>query len=165
MTATRDWSFVTMVVLPFGLKSSAQQDTSAEIGADRRNELIFSSDPFAAKATLPGDPRFYVRTETKSDGTVMFTDFNGGAEPPSVLGAAIARLLDSVDTSGRLLFRDIYPDWQSDPTGRIEVERRIRFLKEAVNDLPHDVTRGRTLQIWEEAGKICASLEACGQKS
>lgn len=149
-----------MVVLPFGLKSTTNQEASTEVGADRRDELVFASDPYSAKATLPNDRLFYVRKETGSDGTIVFTDFNGGAEPPAVLGSAIARLMDGADTAGRLVFRDIYPDWQSHPTGRVEVERRIRFLKEAVSELPKEVVGGRTLQIWEEAGKICASLEA-----
>lgn len=154
-----------MVVLPFGLKSSANQNASTETNADRRDALIFSSDPYSAKATLPGDPRFYVRMELRTDGTILFTDFNGGAAPSAVLGTAITRLLDGMDTSGRLVFRDIYPDWQNDPTGNVEVERRIRFLKEAVGHLPHEMVRGRTLQIWDEAGKVCASLEASGPTS
>lgn len=90
-------------------------------------------DDFSIKATVSGDPIFWIRIERPLRAETTITDLNSGNQTPSFCGRVLAQMTDGFSEISVLNVLDIFPGWSDHPTPQVELEARVNILRQVLN--------------------------------
>lgn len=141
-----------MAVIPFPRNEHELPDQEAL--AAQIKKLERREDDYSVRIVLDGDPLFFLRVEPPGGDALLFTDFKPGNALVGVLAHAIEQILRSFHHRGRLMFQNVYPSWNSDPVGAVELQRRILSLKAELSLLEGYDQETTMFRAEEERGKI-----------
>lgn len=100
-------------------------------------EVAVRQDDFSLQASLPQDPKFWVRVERElyeyeGGRTVRVTDLTPGGQSADFVGRVLAELLRAFSAVDQIEVFDIYPGWEQDPRFEVELERRISEARDCL---------------------------------